>query len=310
MAESKSKFVKAYCNKTHKYFGLECQKIGREYKVVNFIDIKKEEAELLTSEISQSSFETNSNLLPCESCNKRKVGGCGCRSTSRCSASMPYDFQCIYCNNLSIDYSDAVVSSDRVGEKIVLSQGQEVVIRAANNKPMTKISVGCGWKASSGETNIDVDSSILIYTKDKSYSDMVYFGSLTYLDNCIVHHGDNLVGHTGTSVQSDDENIDVDLSRIPQNISHLAFVINIYNCIDRGQDFSTVRGLYIRLMDPTSRKSLIEYRMDQNFGNATGLVVGIASRKDGAWTFKAIGEGVKIGSLSDFSTICQRYLPR
>jgi stress response protein SCP2 len=308
-----SKFIKAYCNKTKKYFGLECREFSGEWKVVNFIDLKAEEAAVLTSEIEQPVFKTNSNLIPCDECSKRVVGGCSCPSKHRaCSASMPYNFQCIYCNELVIDYEEADVSDSEKGKTITLSQGQEVVIRGRNNKPLSKIYVGCGWEASATGTNIDVDSSVILYDRNgnTSSSDVVYYGNLTYGGGAITHHGDNLVGHTGSrrDNDADDENISINLSTIPANRESLLFVINIYNCVERRQTFATVRNLYIRIKDPDSKKTLIEYRMDQNFGDCTALIVGVARRKDRGWSFKAIGEGVRADNLSKLVEVGSRYL--
>ena len=308
MAESK--FVKARCQKTGKYYGLECRKIGSEWKVVNFIDLSNEEAAVVTSEIEQSSFKTNSNLLPCEKCGSTTVGGCDCYTKSHsCSSSMPYEFQCIYCKDLTLDYSELEVSRDMIGKKITLSQGQEVIIRGSDNKPLKNIYVGVGWEASRSGPNIDVDSSVLVYSNTGSLLKLVYFGDKVYLDDCIFHHGDNLYGSTGKTPDQDDENISVNLGKVPYDGQTLVFVINIYSCDSRHQDFSTIRDLYIRLMDPDSKKTLIEYRMDQNFGRNTGLVVGTATRKGDGWAFKAIGEGVRVSDVDQFEDICTRYLP-
>ncbi|MBR2459682.1 MAG: TerD family protein [Clostridia bacterium] len=308
MAESK--FVKTRCAKTGKYYGLECRQFGSTWKVVNFYDMSNEEASLVSSNLEQSSFQTNDNLLPCEKCGTRTVGGCNCYSGSHsCSSGMPYEFQCIYCKDLKIDNSEVEVSRDRIGEKIVLSQGQEVIIRGADNKPLKNIYVGVGWEASRSGPNIDVDSSVLVYSNSGNLLKLVYFGDKIYLDDCILHHGDNLYGSTGKRQDQDDENISVNLSRVPSDGQTLVFVINIYSCVDRHQDFSTINDLYIRLMDPDSKKTLIEYRMDQNFGRNTGLVVGTATRKGDGWAFKAIGEGVMVNTVQQFSSICTRYLP-
>jgi stress response protein SCP2 len=106
----------------------------------------------------------------------------------------------------------------------------------------------------------------------------------------------------------DDENISIDLSTIPANRESLLFVINIYNCVERHQTFATVRNLYIRIKDPDSKKTLIEYRMDQNFGDCTALIVGVARRKDRGWSFKAIGEGVRADNLSKLVEVGSRYM--
>ncbi|MBQ2804480.1 MAG: hypothetical protein IJF10_01240, partial [Clostridia bacterium] len=62
MAETK--FIKARCDRTGKYYGLEVKKIGASWKVVNMIGLSTDEARVITSEISQPSFETHTTLVP------------------------------------------------------------------------------------------------------------------------------------------------------------------------------------------------------------------------------------------------------
>ncbi len=104
MAESK--MLKAKCAKTGRRFAMELRQYGSEWKVVNFIDIPKEAADVIMSEVKQPVFKTNDNLLACTGCGKRNVGGCSCaRRGSTCSPKMNYKYNCIYCDQLEIDYS-------------------------------------------------------------------------------------------------------------------------------------------------------------------------------------------------------------
>lgn len=103
---SESKILKAKCRKTGLLFALELKKINATWKVINFVPISEEESKIIASEISQPFFLTNDNLIPCRKCGSRKVSGCACSRQSRsCSSSMRYQFDCIYCDALFIDYS-------------------------------------------------------------------------------------------------------------------------------------------------------------------------------------------------------------
>lgn len=103
---SESKMLKAKCRKTGKHFAMELKEYGSEWKVVNFIDLTDDAAGIVMSEVKQSSFRTNKNLLACLSCGGRVVGGCSCaRQGCSCSSDMKYKYNCIYCDQLEIDYS-------------------------------------------------------------------------------------------------------------------------------------------------------------------------------------------------------------
>ena len=310
-----SKFVKAYCEVTGNYFGLEVKNFGGVWKVVNFTQLSKEEAKLASTEVSQPSFETNANLLPCLKCGSRKVGGCACaKAAGGCSTSMKYRFGCVYCNKLKIDYSMPDISAAgnvRAGEKIVLSQGQEVVIRFADNKPLTDIIVGVGWDPSEGGQNIDVDTSVVLLSSNNRESDLVYFGAKEHQSGCARLLEDNLTGeHTGNVDSNDDENIIVDLKKVPSDRNKMVFVVNIYECDSRNQTLSKIKNFYIRLYDSKSKKTLIEYNVnnEQIGSRDTAIVIGVATKKAGGWTFKAIGRSLKVSDVRELRDVCVDYL--
>ena len=106
------KNLKAYCPKTKRHFGLELKQFGGEWKVVNMVDISAETANKVESEIRQPRFLTNENLLPCQKCGGRVVGGCSCsRKIHNCDKKMSYCFDCIYCDQFEIDYTPATGSA-------------------------------------------------------------------------------------------------------------------------------------------------------------------------------------------------------
>ncbi len=293
-----TKFLKGKCNKTGRYFGLEIKQNRGRWEVVNFLEIPEEEARVITSEIRQPSFETATSLLPCENCGSRKVGGCSC-TARRCPVQRgEYNFQCVYCKNMEIDYSSvSSIAGYKEGDVIRLSQGQEVKI-TFNGKPLKRIVVGLGWDPMTVGRPMDLDSSVVVM--GPTAYETVYFGDKIHKSGCVVHHGDNLTG-VG-SVQSDDENIDAFLDKVPYDRNKLVFVVNIYDCVARGQRLGSVRNMYIKLYDPDTRKVLIEYRVDGNLRNSTSIIVGYAFREGQDWKFKAVGTGsdaISIGTLAD-----------
>jgi stress response protein SCP2 len=307
---SESKFLKAYCEKARQYFGLEIKRFGTTWKVVNMIHLSDEEAKLISSEIEQSFFETNKNLIPCQKCGNRRVSGCSCaKHKQMCARGMKYRFDCIYCDALKLDYSLPTASEvgGRAGETVTLSQGQEVKIRYTDDRPLNQIMVGIGWDPANGGDNMDVDSSVVVLSPDQSSYDLVYFGDKKHNSGCVIHHGDNLTGD-GDVQDGDDENISVYLNRVPQNRDKLVFVLNIFKCIERCQTLDSVRNLYIKLYDPDSRKTLIQYRVDGNRGSDTAMVIGMAYRKNGGWTFKAIGKSLWCSDIHKLAKQCVDYI--
>lgn len=310
-----TKFVKAYCDKAKQYFALEVKKFGLTWKVTNFTYLSADEAKLTATEVDQRTFETNSNLIPCAGCKSRKVGGCSCaKKKNQCTPGMKYHFNCIYCDQLKIDYSLPTmdgIQGARAGEKVTLSQGQEVVIRFADNRPLTNILVGVGWDPVSQGDNMDVDSSVVVMSSNGAQYDLVYYGAKRHSSGCAELLEDNLTGeYTGHVDSNDDENILVDLTKVPRGRDKLVFLINIYECDDRHQTLKDVKNFYIRLCDQVSKKTLIEYKVEDNqvHPKDTAIVIGVATRKNGGWTFKAIGRSLRISTVQDLARECSAYI--
>lgn len=77
------------------------------------------------------------------------------------------------------------------------------------------------------------------------------------------HHSDNL---TGIDIpNADDENISVYLGKTPAFRDRLVFLLNIYKYIERNQTFGRINNLYIRLYDPDSKKTLVDYSVTGNY---------------------------------------------
>jgi len=101
-----TKFVKARCKRTGKYYGLEVLEEGGCWVVVNVDELTDDKAQKLASEVRQDEFYTNENLLACTGCNSRRIGGCSCAKRKYdCKPDMDYHLDCAYCKDFEIDYS-------------------------------------------------------------------------------------------------------------------------------------------------------------------------------------------------------------
>ncbi|RCK09667.1 hypothetical protein DT075_37800 [Bacillus licheniformis] len=65
------------------------------------------------------------------------------------------------------------------------------------------------------------------------------------------HTGDNLTGEGS----GDDEQIIVDLQKVPSHIHKLVFVVNIYDCVKRSQHFGMIENAFIRIVNLTKGKA-------------------------------------------------------
>ena len=193
---------------------------------------------------------------------------------------------------------------------INLSKGDKIDLKKSN-PGLSNILVGLGWDPvqqygggffkslfGGGQADIDCDASVFMLNQEGKLSgikNLIYFGNLKSACKSVLHTGDNLTGE-GTG---DDEQILVNLDKVPSNIHKLLFVVNIYNCVDRKQHFGMIENAYIRVEDQGNKKEIAKYNLSDNYSEKTTLIVGAIYRKDGSWQFKAIGEGTKDAGLKE-----------
>lgn len=192
---------------------------------------------------------------------------------------------------------------------INLQKGQKIDLRKSS-PGLSNISVGLGWDpvAQSGggflkslfgvNANIDCDASVFMLNEKGQMSnskDLIYFGNLKSDCKSVIHTGDNLTGEG----DGDDEQILVNLDKVPSNIHKLLFVVNIYNCVARKQHFGMIKNAYIRIVDQANRKEIAKYNLTDDYSGKTSLIVGTIYRHAGTWKFSAIGQGSNDTSLSD-----------
>ena len=178
---------------------------------------------------------------------------------------------------------------------ISLFKGQKIDLTKGNPK-LSKILVGLGWdtKKYDGGYDFDLDAAAFLLGsngKVQSDSDFVFYNNLRHSSGAVQHMGDNLTG----AGDGDDEQIRVDLSKLPANIDKVAFTVTIHEADTRKQNFGQVSNAFIRIVDENSGKELIRYDLGEDFSIETAVVVGELYRNSGEWKFNAVGSGFKGG---------------
>ncbi|WP_242220715.1 TerD family protein [Bacillus cereus group sp. BfR-BA-01380] len=193
---------------------------------------------------------------------------------------------------------------------IILEKGQKIDL-TKGQPGLTKLQVGLGWDpiGKSGgllsslfgsKPNIDCDASVIMLENDRFLHkhDLIYFGNKLSSCGSVTHSGDNL---TGEGV-GDDETIFVELQKVPSRVNRLIFVVNIYDCVNRRQDFGMIHNAYIRIQNPQTREELVRYNLTDNYGGKTTLIAGEMYRHNNEWKFSAVGEGTQDKNLSEIVT--------
>jgi len=194
---------------------------------------------------------------------------------------------------------------------ITLQKGQRISL-SKEAPGLTQITCGLGWDvaeksgggffgAFGGGQDFDLDASVLCLDSNKRITDIkdiVYFGNLQHSSRSIIHQGDNLTG----AGEGDDEVIMVNLPKIPSRISRLVFVVNIYDCIGRKQDFGQVENAFVRLVNSTNNQELARYELSgSSYAGMTGMTLAEIYRHNDEWKMAAIGNGLKVEGLKDIA---------
>ncbi len=186
---------------------------------------------------------------------------------------------------------------------ISLSKGQKVDL-TKGNPGLKNIMVGLGWDVNAFDSGADFDLDAAafmlgVYGKCPTEQEFVFYGNLTHPSEAVKHMGDNLTGEG----DGDDEQIQIDLTKIPSNIERIAFTVTIYDADKRRQNFGQVSNAFIRIVDESTNTELIRYDLGEDFSIETAVVVGELYRKDNEWKFNAIGSGFQGG----LAALCGHY---
>jgi len=192
---------------------------------------------------------------------------------------------------------------------ISLQKGQRISL-SKEAPGLTKIICGLGWdvvKPAGGgffsnfgnSQEYDLDAWVVCLNDAGKLIDnqnIIYFGNLQHPSGAIVHLGDNLTG----AGDGDDEVIIVDLARIPANVSKLVFVVNIYDCQARKQDFTQIENAFVRLVNAANNQELARFNLSgQDYQGMTGMILAEVYHHNQEWKMAAIGNGVNVKGLSE-----------
>lgn len=149
------------------------------------------------------------------------------------------------------------------------------------------------------KANIDCDATAMLLQNGKMIDkkDIVYFGNLKHYTNSVRHTGDNLTGEG----DGDDEQIIVELKKVPQNYDKIVIVVNIFKAKDRKQHFGMIKNAFIRLIDTKTNKEMCRYNLTDDYSGCTALIFGEVYRHNEEWKFNAIGQGTTDDGIGELA---------
>lgn len=191
---------------------------------------------------------------------------------------------------------------------VSLQKGQKVSL-SKETPGLSRVIVGLGWDEAKpakrglfgfggGRTQaIDCDASALVCVDGKiqNTKDVVFYNNLTHPSGAVKHMGDNLTG----AGEGDDEQIVIDLDKLPAQYDRVVLVVTIYQARERGQQFGMIQNSFIRLVDARNNQEICRYNLKEQYDGATAVVFGEIYRRGGEWKFNAIGQPLQVGGIAE-----------
>lgn len=169
----------------------------------------------------------------------------------------------------------------------ILQTGQNIPL--STNGLLKDLLVGFGWNVVKGNGPLTelVPSAIVCNEDGKALSEdhLVFFNQMQTPDGGVVYIEGN-----------DEEQLDIDLSLIPENAHKIFFIVYTDPDIRRPGNFGSVRDAYIRVAG-RDNVDIARYNIEKGGpgDDFTAMIFGELYRYKGAWKFRALGQGFKDG---------------
>jgi tellurite resistance protein TerA len=148
--------------------------------------------------------------------------------------------------------------------------------------PTTALRVELGRRSGPGVPDADASALLLAAGRVRTDGDFVFYNQPVHSSGAVRHEGKRDVGGQVT------DTLLVDLARVEPAIETVVLVASA----DSGT-FGQVPGLYIRVLDAQQGTELA--RFDPSATVETAFVLGEFYRRQGAWKFRAVGQGYDSG---------------
>ncbi len=187
-----------------------------------------------------------------------------------------------------------------------LQKGQKISLEKEAGGTLTKVIMGLGWDAvkskgffgfGGGSQEIDLDASCIMFDEQGNPVDAVWFRQLKSKDGSVVHTGDNRTGEG----DGDDEQIIVDLTKVPSSVKSLVFTVNSFT----GQNFSQVENATCRIVNASNNSEVARFNLT-TLGSHNAQIMAKIYRHGGEWKMHAIGE---IGNGRTFDDLMPQITP-
>ncbi|WP_344516962.1 TerD family protein [Streptomyces pulveraceus] len=164
-----------------------------------------------------------------------------------------------------------------MGASMTMLKGANVPVAAQ------AVRVELGWRTSPGTPDVDGSALLLVSGKVRGDADFVFYNQPSHASGAVRHEGKRTAGDGMT------DTLAVDLARVEPAVDRVVLAASA-----DGGTFGRVTGLYVRITDAANGNEIA--RFDSADATVeTAFILGELYRRQGAWKFRAVGQGYDTG---------------
>ncbi|MFI9075259.1 TerD family protein [Streptomyces sioyaensis] len=149
--------------------------------------------------------------------------------------------------------------------------------------PAAAVRVELGWQAAPGTPDVDASALLLVSGKVRDDGDFVFYNQAAHRSGAVRHEGKRPAGGALT------DSLTVELAAVEPAVDTVVLAASAHD-----GTFGSVPGLHIRVLDAAGGAELARFD-SQDAGPETAFVLGELYRRQGAWKFRAVGQGYDTG---------------
>ncbi|WP_146063571.1 TerD family protein, partial [Streptomyces sp. SM11] len=164
-----------------------------------------------------------------------------------------------------------------MGASMTMQKGTNVPV------PAGTVRVAVGWHTAPGAPDVDASALLLVAGKVRSDADFVFYNQPVHASGAVRHEGKQTAADRVT------DSLLVDFAKVEPGIERVVVAASA-----DGGTFGRVSGLSVRVTDAASGAELA--RFDSTDATVeTAFILGELYRRQGAWKFRAVGQGYSTG---------------
>lgn len=148
--------------------------------------------------------------------------------------------------------------------------------------PASAVRIELGWRGGAGVPDVDASALLLAGGKVRSDADFVFYNQAQHSSGAVRHEGKR----PGAEIT---DSLSVNLAQVEPAIETIVLAASA-----DGGTFGQVPGLHIRVLDAAGGAEIARFDSD-DASVETAFVLGELYRRQGAWKFRAVGQGYDSG---------------